>query len=138
MGVFNILGGCCNSSSVGSIAKKWECGQSDWTICLLSWGISQFIHLELDLPLFHRATFQSMDSCHLWSCPNSTLCRFLLLLLYQLEKQCQAQVASINSSMFIVDTSSAIITKSLMLTELAYKINLVLRLNHLVCKVKLI
>ncbi|KAL6562044.1 hypothetical protein OROGR_003051 [Orobanche gracilis] len=39
LGIFNIPGGGCNSTTVGPIAKKWKCGQSDWTICHLSWEL---------------------------------------------------------------------------------------------------
>lgn len=44
LGIFDLLGGCCNSTTVDSLAKKWKCGQSDWTICFLSWVISTLMY----------------------------------------------------------------------------------------------
>lgn len=39
-----------------------------------------------------------MDCLRFWSCPDSPLCRFLLLLLHQLEKQCKASAASVTTN----------------------------------------
>lgn len=37
LGVFNIFGGCCNSSPVSFTTTKRQCWQSNRAICLLSW-----------------------------------------------------------------------------------------------------
>lgn len=37
LGFLHIPGSSCNSTTVGSIAERWKCGQFDWTIYFLPW-----------------------------------------------------------------------------------------------------
>lgn len=60
LGVFNILGGCSNSSSISFIATKWECGQFDRPLHLLSWV--RIFHLSLVVVLYWRITFLPTSS----------------------------------------------------------------------------
>ncbi|RZC64923.1 hypothetical protein C5167_008613 [Papaver somniferum] len=48
-------------------------------------SLSCTVYPELDLSLFHREAFRTMDILHLGSCPDSSLWRLLLLLLYKVK-----------------------------------------------------
>jgi len=60
LGVFNILGGCSNSSSISFIATKWECGQFNRPLHLLSWV--RIFHLSLAVVFYWRITFLPTSS----------------------------------------------------------------------------
>lgn len=60
LGIFNILGGCCDSSPVSFASTKWKCGQFDWAICFLSW-VCILLYLRLD----NESNFMCIPGCRI-------------------------------------------------------------------------
>lgn len=52
LGIFNILGGSCNITPVGFVAKEWKCGQFDWAIHILSWVCTLLLSSLLKICLY--------------------------------------------------------------------------------------
>lgn len=54
LGIFHILGSCCNSSPIGFTTEKWKCGQFNRTICFISWVLflTYMLLVHLYLPYY--------------------------------------------------------------------------------------
>lgn len=96
--IFIIFRSRCYTSSACAVAENKKHWQLDRPLCVTSWCIPSFIHSQLDLPLLHWTTLYPLDTMDFRACSNTAVCRFLLLLFPQLEKQQKAPVTGLSSA----------------------------------------
>jgi hypothetical protein len=94
--LLSVFGGGCHNTTVGFIAKDKKCRQFDRQLCVFPWSLSWILPHQLGLSVPDGKSLPSMDNLDGRTRSDSLVCRFLLLLLQELEEQRKAQATSLN------------------------------------------